>query len=87
MANSPAKFFLRINWNKRISKLLLLLILNGFSINGYESYSKFVVLVSLNEVSFHNLNESADTTSVTKAVFLKNLLEVIGLASILIVTI
>jgi hypothetical protein len=73
--NSPGKIFFKDKLEQTDIQTFTPANTNGFSINGYESYSKFVVPVSLNEVSFHNLNESADTTSVTKAVFLKNLLE------------
>ncbi len=46
--------------------------IGGFTISGYESYSRHVVRVSMDETNFENLKDYIDTSSVTKAVFLKN---------------
>ncbi len=45
-----------------------------FTITGYESYDKYIVPISMNEISFESLKEVIDTSSITKAVFLKKIL-------------
>lgn len=47
----------------------------GFAITGYESYSRYIVPVSMDEISFENLKETIDTTTVIKAIFLKEILK------------
>lgn len=48
--------------------------LHSFRVVGYESYSKFTLHISMNEVAFENLTEAVDTTSTVKTVFLKEVL-------------
>ncbi len=45
-----------------------------FTITGYESYDKYIVPISMNEISFESLKEVMDTSSITIAVFLKKIL-------------
>lgn len=45
----------------------------AFSITGYESYTRYTIPVSMDEINFENLKETIDTTTVTKAVFLKEI--------------
>lgn len=46
----------------------------SFSIPGYDSYSSFVVSVSLNEIQLGALTAVLDTSKIVKAVFLKEIL-------------
>jgi hypothetical protein len=48
---------------------------NWFAVLGYESYVKSLVSISLNDLKFDNLREQFDTTTITKAVFLKELVK------------
>ncbi len=45
----------------------------GFTINGYVTYARYVLSISMDEISFENLKEVIDTATVTKAVFLKQI--------------
>ncbi len=47
----------------------------GFNIPGYESYARFIVQVSMDEIIFGSLKEVMDTSTETKAVFLKEILK------------
>ena len=47
----------------------------GFNIPGYESYARFIVQVSMDEIMFGSLKEVMDTSTETKAVFLKEILK------------
>lgn len=44
-----------------------------YAVLGYESYTSYTVSISMNELQFDRLSDEADTTTVTKAVFLKEL--------------
>jgi hypothetical protein len=45
-----------------------------FSVSGYESYARYTVSISMNSINYQDLKEEADSTTVTKSVFLKELL-------------
>ncbi len=47
----------------------------AFTVAGYESYTRFTVPVSMDEVKLSQLKDQIDTTTVTKAVFLKEILK------------
>lgn len=47
----------------------------SFSITGYESYASYTVSISTDEIRFRNLTEQADTGTITKKVFLKEILK------------
>lgn len=47
--------------------------ITSFSIAGYDSYTKYILPVSMDEIDFEKLKETIDTTSVTKAVFIKEI--------------
>jgi hypothetical protein len=45
----------------------------SFSLPGYEAYTSYTVSISMNETKFGYLGETADTSTTTKTVFLKEL--------------
>jgi hypothetical protein len=47
----------------------------GFTIEGYESYTRYLVPVSVDEISFENLKETIDTATITKVIFLREMLK------------
>lgn len=49
--------------------------IRGFSITGYESYTKYIIPVSMDEINFEKLKETIDTTTVTKAILLKEVIK------------
>jgi hypothetical protein len=47
----------------------------GFTIAGYETYTRYLVPVSMDEISFENLKETIDTATITKTIFLREMLK------------